>query len=94
MKTLVRAVSYPAEAVVSKDGGLYPYTAAFEDIILSDTAQTITEAAEAIVTFIALWAARKGYAIGVVRDIAQTLAVAVAMETGQQSKKVYRNLLG
>lgn len=93
MRTLVRAISYPAEVVVSRDGGRYHYTAAFEEIILSDTAQTITEAAEVIVTFIALWAARKGYTDGVVRDIAQTLSVAVAMETDQQAKTVYLNLI-
>lgn len=93
MRALARAISYPAEVAVSKDGGLYHYTAAFEDSILSDTAQTITEAAGEIVAFIALWAARKGYTVGVVRDIAETLAVAVALETGQQSKKVYRDLI-
>ncbi len=94
LRTLVRASSYPAEVIVLTDGELYYYTAAFEDIILSDTAQTITEAAEDIVTFIVLWTARKGYTFGVVRDIAEPLSVAVALETGQQPKTVYRNLVG
>ena len=93
MRTLVQAISYPAEVVVTEDGGLYHYTAAFEDIILSDTARTITEAVEESVRFIAFWAARKGYTVGVVRDITKPLAVAAALETRQQSTKVYRDLI-
>ena len=93
MKTLARAISYPAEVVLAKDGGVYPYTAAFEDIILADTAETITEAAEEIIRFLTFWAAQKGFSVGVVRDVAETLAVAVAIETGQHPKSVYRRLI-
>jgi len=93
MRTLARAVSYPAEVALSEGDGLYYFTAAFEDIILSDTAGTVTEAAEEIIRFLTFWAAQKGHSFGVVRDIAETLAIAVSLETGDNVKKVYRELV-
>jgi hypothetical protein len=93
MRTLARAVSYPAEVALSEGDGLYYFTATFEDIILSDTAGTVTEAAEEIVRFLTFWAAQKGHSFGVVRDIAETLAVVVANETGQHPRVIYRKLV-
>jgi len=93
MRVLARAVSYPAEVVVSEDGGIYHFTAAFEDIILSDSSSSITEAVEEIVRFLTFWAARKGYSIGVVRDVVETLAAVISTETGDNVKRVYRKLI-